>query len=240
MSPSLLTQDNYQKLLDPLPLDFDYEKPIETRFFFNQVSSFIFKFVELKGNPGCDYSGCIEVHYCHYNEMAESAIKAIAEDHCDPYEVAAEVFKAGLDYDYEKLIGRYTYKDFTFQDHEETKFGKQIRGAYIEEDFQRYKIATFIYQFLANKYSHLISDNQQTHQGHNLWVLSVLKWGKVKAYDCIEQKFISSFHPIDESKGFKPWSIPYNFPEENEKFLIMDFCVRTDVPLANVVLIAHG
>lgn len=64
--------------------------------------------------------------------------------------------------------------------------------------------------------------------------------GKVKAYDCIEQKFISSFHPIDESKGFKPWSIPYNFPEENEKFLIMDFCVRTDVPLANVVLIAHG
>ncbi|MBP1350335.1 hypothetical protein J0A77_19175, partial [Acinetobacter baumannii] len=118
MSPSLLTQDNYQKLLDPLPLDFDYEKPIETRFFFNQVSDSIFKFVELKGNPGCDYSGCIEVHYCHYNEMAKGAMLAIAEDHCDPYEVAAEVFKAGLDYDYEKLIGRYTYKDFTFQDHE--------------------------------------------------------------------------------------------------------------------------
>ncbi|HEO1772954.1 hypothetical protein [Acinetobacter baumannii] len=238
--PELLPEDNYQKPLQPLPLEFDIEKPIETRFFYNQVSGYIFKFTEFKGNPGCDYSGCIEIYYCHYNEMALSAIDAVTEDYSDPFEAAAMVFAVGLDYEYEKLIGRYTYKDFTFKDKEETKFGKQIRGAYVEPEYQQYKLATFIYKFLAKKYSHLISDNHQTHQGHKLWVLSVLKWGKVRAYDCLEQKFIGSFDPIDPSEDFKPWSIPFNFPAENEKFLIMEFCVRTDVPLANVVLIAHG
>lgn len=238
--PDILPEDNYQKPLQSLPLDFDYEKPIETRFFFNHFSGRMFKFNELKGNPGCEYSGCIEVFYCHYNEWAENAVIAVAEDCDDPYEGASRALEAGLDYEYERLIGRYTFKDFTFQDQEEIKSGKQIRGAYIDEDFQQYKIATLIYKFLAKKYSHLISDNHQTRQGHKLWVLSVLKWGKVRAYDCLEQKFIGSFDPIDPSEDFKPWSIPFNFPAENEKFLIMEFCVRTDVPLANVVLIAHG
>ncbi|EJB8458673.1 hypothetical protein MW365_003523 [Acinetobacter baumannii] len=240
MSPSLLPEDNYQKFLTPLPLEFDYENPIETRFFFNRVPGLIFKFVELKGKPGCEYSGCVEVFYCHYNEMAENAVLAVTDDYSDPYEAAAKVFEAGLDYESEKQIGRYTYNDFTFKDQEETKFGKQIRGAYVEPEFQQLKLATFIYKFLVKKYSHLISDNHQTHLGHTLWVLSVIKWGKVKAYDCHEHKFIGSFDKIDPTEGFKPWSIPYNFPAENEKFLIMDFCVRTDVPLANVVLIAHG
>lgn len=239
--PDIMLEENYQKPLHNLPLEFNYEKPAESRYFFNPAFGGLFKFNELKGTPGCEFSGCLEVFYCHVNDMALDGISAVALDYDDPYEGAKEALNAGFDIEHEKLIGRYTFKDFVFQDDDgQRKVGKQIKGAFIHPDFKQYKIATLLYKYLTKKYHYLISDNNQTYQGHILWVLSVLKWGKVKSYDCVEERFISAYDPNDNPPDFKPWSVPYNFPMDLEHHLRADLCVRTNTPLTNVVLIANS
>ncbi|AXJ90020.1 hypothetical protein EXE06_12405 [Acinetobacter pittii] len=236
--PDILPEDNYEKPLHSLPLEFDQNKPVESRFFFNHAYGALFKFNELKGNPKCEYSGCIEVFYCHVNEMALSGICAVAEDYEDPYEAATKALEAGFGIDCEEMIGRYTFKDFIFHESDEKTLGKQIKGAFANAEFQQFKIATLIYKYLTKKYGFLVSDNNQTRQGHTLWVLSVLKWAKVKSYDCVEQRFISAYETNRPCPDFKPWSVPYSFPMDKEHLLRMDLCVRTDTPLNNVVLIA--
>lgn len=238
--PEILLLEDFDKPLHDLPLYFDYEELTESRFFYNHIYGGLFKFKELKATEGSEFSGCLEVYCCQFNEMALDGVCAVAEDFQDPYEGATAALKAGFDIIHEELIGRYAFKDFIFYENEEEKVGKQIKGAYIHKEYQQFKIATLIYKYLAKKYGYLISDNNQTYQGHMLWVLSVLKWSKVRSYDCVEHKFISIYDPDETSPDFKPWSVPYNFPMDKEKFLTMDLCVRTDIPLNNVVLIANS
>ncbi|CAP02677.1 hypothetical protein ABSDF3409 [Acinetobacter baumannii SDF] len=150
--PDIMLEENYQKPLHNLPLEFNYEKPAESRYFFNPVFGGLFKFNELKGTPGCEFSGCLEVFYCHVNDMALDGMSAVALDYDDPYEGAKEALNAGFDIEHEKLIGRYTFKDFVFQDDDgQRKVGKQIKGAFIHPDFKQYKIATLLYKYLTKR-----------------------------------------------------------------------------------------
>jgi hypothetical protein len=234
--PHILPEEDYNKPLHTRPFCFNYDETLEISFFFNPREAAIFKIQEYKAQAGSEYSGCIEVSYCHFNEMALDGVCAVAEDFQDPYEAANEALKA-FDIEDEILIGRYAFKDFEVHA-EEVKVGKQIKGAYVVPDYQESGISSFVYKHLTKKYGLLICDNYQTYMGHMLWVLSILKWGIIKVYDCVEKKFIGDVEYKDCPANLKPWSIPFNFPMQNEKYLRLDMCVRTDTQFHNIVLVA--
>ena len=236
--PHILLEDDYQKPLHDLPANFNYQSPNEVRYFYNQTYGNIFKIQELKANNGSEYAGCIELFSCYFNEMALDGVCAVAEDFDNPYEAASKALEA-FEIESETLIGRYSFKDFEIKD-TESKIGKQIKGAYLSESYQQFGISPFIYKYLATKYGVLVCDNTQTYMGHMLWALSILKWGIIKVYDCVEHKFIGEIdHQLDPAP-IKPWSVPFNFPMQKEKHLRQDMCVRTDVQFHNIVLVVDN
>ena len=236
--PHILLEEDYQKPLHALPVNFDYTQALESKFFYNHREGAIFRIQELKALAGSEFSGCVEVFSCYFNEMALDGVCAVAEDYSDPYEAANKALEA-FDVESETLVGRYSFKDFEIRE-KELYVGKQIKGAYVHPSYQQYGISSFIYKYLTQKYAILVCDNNQTYMGHMLWVLSILKWGVIKVYDCVEHKFIGEIDHKEDPSPIKPWSVPFNFPMQNEKYLRQDMCVRTDIQFHNIVLVADS
>ncbi|MQL47508.1 hypothetical protein GEA64_05665 [Photorhabdus khanii] len=105
------------------------------------------------------------------------------------------------------LVGRVSYNDFNFVDKEITQTGKQIKGVYIDIDYQRAGLASSIYNILLLKHRYLICDSIQSLSGGSLWAGSIIKLGEVRIYDVIEKKFLDVLTPHGVGvNGVVPWS----------------------------------
>lgn len=234
--PHILLEEDYSKPLHNLSAYFDYSKLGESKSFYNHREGFIFRLQEVNALSGSEYCGCVEIYACNFNEMALNGINDVTEDFLDPFEAASKALEA-FEPDSETLIGRYTFKNFKL---EGDCIGKQIKGAFVHPEYQQSGISSFTYRYLTKKYGFLVSDNNQTYKGHMLWTLSILKWGVIKIYDCVEERYIGMIDYTQNPCPIKPWSVPYNFPMQNEKFLREDMCDRTDVEYHHIVLVADG
>lgn len=234
--PHILIDDNYNKPLISLPVYFDYDNIVESKYFYNQREGGIFCFKELKSSENSEYSGCIELFYCEFNnEYALDGVCDVADEYPDEFEAAEKALDA-FEIEKEILIARYTFKDLEILHESILKVAKQIKGASILAKYQRNGVTSFLYKYLLKKYGALVCDNYQTYKGHMLWVLSISKLGIIRIYDLVKKQCISTFDQVGPC-SVKSWSVPYNFPPEYEKFLRLDACVYTDLEFHNIVLV---
>ncbi|MGJ0578476.1 hypothetical protein ACR71G_10335 [Xenorhabdus bovienii] len=105
------------------------------------------------------------------------------------------------------LIGRIAYNDFNFVEHGLAKTGKQIKGVYIDTDFQGAGIASSIYGSLLSKHEHIVCDNIQSLSGGSLWASKLIKLGEVRIYDVAKKTFSDVLTPHGIGmNGIIPWS----------------------------------
>lgn len=235
--PHILIDDNYSKPLTPLPLYFSDDEIIESKYFYNQREGGVFHLKELKASEHSEYSGCVELFYCHFNnEFALDGVIATAEEYADEVEGAAKAMEA-FEIEKETLVARYAFKDIEIICESVPQIGKQIKGAFMLAQYQRSGISSYIYIYLLKKYGLLVSDNYQTYMGHMIWVLSIAKLGKIQVYDLAKKEYIGTFDKVNPC-SFKLWSVPFNFPPEKEKFLRLDACEYTALEFHNIVLVA--
>lgn len=237
--PHILPEENYNKPLIPLPVYFSYENILESKYFYNQREGGIFCLKELQASEGSEYSGCIELFYCEFNnKYALDGVCAVADEYSDEYEAADKALEA---YEVEKeiLIARYAFKDLEIINDSIEITGKQIKGASISANYQRNGVSSFIYKYLLKKYGVLVCDNYQTYKGHMLWVLSIVKLSLIRIYDLTKKEFIGTFDKVSPCL-IKPWSVPYNFPPDKEKFLRLDACVYTELEFHSIVLVTFA
>ena len=237
--PHILIDESYNKPLIPLPVYFSYENVIESKYFYNQREGGIFCLKELQASEGSEFSGCVELFYCEFNnEYALDGVCAVADEYLDEYEAASKALEA-FEIEAEILIARYAFKDIEILNESIVRTGKQIKGASILAKYQRNGVSSFIYTYLLKKYDVLVCDNYQTYKGHMLWVLSIVKLSVIRVYDLAKKQFIGTFDKVNPCL-IKPWSVPYNFPSENEKFLRLDACVYTEFEFHSIVLITFA
>ena len=240
MAPHI-TFEEFDKKLESLPIYFDQNQPIESKYFFNRTDSLIYKLTEFKALPGSEYSGCIELRCCFFNEMAQDSAQCVAEDILtqtnDAFLAAQEALDIGLDIENEEFVGIYLFKDIIIKDSNGDLIGKQIKAARIDDDYGGAKVTKKVYSYIANKYKVLVCDNTQTPDGHSLWAYGVSKWGKLKIYNVISQEFVGLYDYKEMDPDVKPWSVPYNYPMQDENRYKKPFCEITDLHYHHLVLV---
>jgi hypothetical protein len=215
--PPQIISDDFSKPLGSQIIDFDYNNPINTTHFFNEVDLSIYKLVELKNNEGSDFSGCIELFKYEFNDLADEVILARRDDlkidDLDAFEMADALLE--LTFSPEKItrIARYVYKDKKVNYENEEILGKQIKGAHVADDHTLVRLTTVVYKYLRDKYNLLICDNTQTADGHKLWAFGVCKWADVDVYDCHKDMIVAKLPQAGNlpDNNIVPWSISVPF-----------------------------
>lgn len=240
MAPHI-TFDGFDKKLESLPTYFNCNSPCELTYFFNKKDGYLYELRELSSLNGAEYSGCIEVRYCDFNEMALGGVAAVAKEILkevnDPYLAAQQALNAGFDIESQKMVAIYLFKDFEINNDGNKEIGKQIKAARIDEDYEAAGISTQIYEFIAKKYKILVCDTTQTPQGHLLWAFGISKWGSLRIYNSNEQKFIGIFNKIDSNPEIKPWSVPFTLSMQDEESFRKDVCDITEETYHHKVLV---
>jgi hypothetical protein len=222
LPPEIIPEDFSKPLNLTLSLDFNYQNPAETTHFYSQLDQTIYELVELNSLSGSAFSGCVELFEYKYNPTAENVIIDEAghqlEQTSDIYQVAENLLKLGFDPDTRKRIARYIFKDKEIIYDGLDVIGKQIKGAYIEDNNAVLGLSTIVYRYLRDKYDLLICDNMQTVNGHQLWAFGVCKWANVQVYDCYQNLVVSQLSPTGDvpDGNIIPWSIPYLSIEKME------------------------
>lgn len=233
--------EEFNKKIEPLPVYFDYEKPVVITYFFNNVDGLIYELTELRALPGTEYSGCIEIKCCIFNEMAQDSATYVAEEILensnDPFLAAQEALNVGLDIEEKEFAAIYLFKDIVIKNNGNDVVGKQIKAARISDDYAEFGVTKRIYSYIAKKYSVLVCDNTQTPNGHSLWAYGISKWGELKIYNVMTQKFVGVFNREEESPDIKPWSVPFNYPMQDENKFRKNVCEITDLTYYHLVLV---
>ncbi|MEM6188296.1 hypothetical protein [Shewanella scandinavica] len=209
MAPAI--NGGYAKDLSTSPQGIERSPIIYQKYFFNPLDSSLYKMTEYH-IKGSEYRGCIEVHELVYGAGDGYALeyaKFIFDEKNDNIAAAVEAISLGIPTEQEKLIARYVYSNILIHEADETVEGKQIRGAYVDSEYEQAKITREVYLTLLNRYGTLVSDSQQSVKGHLLWAYGVCRWGSVRVYDRNEKAFLSTLsHEGDEPEnGIAPWSV---------------------------------
>jgi len=85
----------------------------------------------------------------------------------------------------EEQIARFAFQDIMLINKGGNAIqGKQVRGAFVNDDFSNIGLAFTAYDYILNKYNLIASDNLQTPKGARLWVTSLFERFKhISIYD---------------------------------------------------------
>ncbi|WP_418358372.1 hypothetical protein ACNH6B_04975 [Shewanella basaltis] len=209
MAPAV--NGDYEKDLSTPPQGINHSSIVFQKHFYNPLDSSIYKITEYP-IKGSEYRGCVEVHILEFKEGDEYPLEYANEvflEKKDNVAAANEAIDLGIPHEHELLIARYVYANITIHEAEGTVEGKQIRGAFVDNDYAGAKITREVYLTLLSRYGVVVSDSQQSIGGHGLWAFGVCKWGHVQVYNRNENIYLSTLLPNGEEpdKNIKPWSV---------------------------------
>ncbi|PSU07106.1 hypothetical protein C9I92_15235 [Photobacterium ganghwense] len=179
--------------------------------FYNAIDGFLYR-LEIRAIERSMYTGAVIVYKLNYAEgdeyPEEYAEEAFSESQCK-FKAAEDALALGIPVHNEQCVARYIFRDMEVTLGEENVVsGKQIRGAYVDPEFQASSITKHVYLTLLEQHGTLISDHTQSIAGHKLWAFGVCKWGVVKVYDSDNKKVLVDLLPGGDSpvNGVVPWS----------------------------------
>jgi len=216
MAPSLIS-GNYAKDLSKTP-------SLSGGFFHSKAHDFIipddtaiYRIVENTYDKA-DYKNIAVVYELafHSPDFIEEQIDELRENEVSDEDVIKAIIELGMeDEDNSVIVARFAYDDFVFLDQNQQKAsGKQIRGAYVDQEKSGAGLAGQIYRQLVQIYGHLICDNTQTEFGAALWAGTIRDVaGRVDIYDCTAQKYVEELDDLAIGvRGFIPWDLSAAIP----------------------------
>lgn len=108
--------------------------------------------------------------------------------------------------DFEEIqIGRFAYSSMEIVKDDQSVQGKQIFGAFIDNEYRTEGIGLQIYDFILETYGCLISDKSQSVMGCNFWAQRLSMDYEVYTYDTNEKKVLERFS-LGAPCILAPWS----------------------------------
>lgn len=102
-------------------------------------------------------------------------------------------------------IGRFAYSSMEIMKDCQSVYGKQIFGAFIDNEYRTEGIGLQVYDFILDTYGCLISDNTQSVMGCNFWAQRLSMDYEVYTYDTNEKKVLERFS-LESPCTLVPWS----------------------------------
>ncbi|MBD8515199.1 hypothetical protein IFO68_21195 [Photobacterium sp. CAU 1568] len=190
------------------------------QYFYNDMDGNLYR-LEICPIKGSTYSGAVIVYKLNYAKGDEYpeyyAGKVFSESQCK-ISAADEALKLGIPYESEIQIARYVFKDMDIEMDSGRISGKQIRGAFVDPDYEGVHITKHVYLTLMEQHGTVISDFTQSIAGHKLWAFGVCKWGVVKLYDDNQKQMLVELLPRGDTpvNGVIPWSASTLTAQEQE------------------------
>lgn len=174
----------------------------------------IYKVVEYTISDSTTLSGSLQIFFYDFGTSLDDVYAYCTDndDYSDDEKIRG-ILALRLPFDL-KIIARYSFVDLCLSINGSRKFGKQIKGAFVDPDHASIGLTTYAYKYLFHSYNLLISDNQQTLEGYGLWLDGVSSWSRVLVYDIQGNEVICEDLDIQSSE-ILPWKLPDNFNEKD-------------------------
>lgn len=206
MAPSLI--DSYSKVLGKFP-DCDSNLLIREGYIIApRTYSFVrlseYKLTGLNAPPYCLVATQVG---CGTEEWFETYSQELFADGLSEQEIIDELLISGMENEEEDIvIARFAYRPYRFIAQEGEQIGMQIKGAFVDPDYEQFGLARTVYGFLLNWYDHIICDNKQTVYGARIWARGMLAVGRVQIYDTSLPGFVDVLTEGGIGHGqIRPW-----------------------------------
>ncbi|MFQ2705202.1 hypothetical protein ACK3ZF_20165 [Aeromonas caviae] len=229
MAPNLV--QNYRKQLDTDPEGMTDEVTFQ-HFMVSRRKQAILALTEYRMCNGSDFSFCLVVSELGVDEWLNDAIEDDSE--WSEEELLAFVGEARTGKDI--VVGRFVYNpvQLTISAEAQEQHGIQIRGAFIDPDY-RSGLARQVYQCLRREYGCVVSDDMQTLDGAQLWLIGInqLRSQCIEIYDAQHQTIRGHLNYPIQPGNFKPWcltGLTHNqiTQESSSKFDVVDYAEQDD------------
>ncbi|HEK3119613.1 TPA: hypothetical protein SMV40_002114 [Proteus mirabilis] len=205
MAPDLV--DSYSKNLNVKPYSTS-EQEVD-KFYHLSADGDLLEVVEFILNGG-DYDFYIEIYKAGCTDpdfFREQALEKLNDGDTEDLIIDYLLSLDMLDDSEGELVGRIAYNEFTFKKGSEIKSGKQIKAAFIADDYRSGGLGRSIYKRLVYKHEHIICDNIQSVAGGTLWASGIITLAGVDVYDTRNECIIGVLGDnFLATNGMKPWS----------------------------------
>ncbi|MCI4031469.1 hypothetical protein [Dickeya dianthicola] len=144
-------------------------------------------------NADFDHIAVVEELSFHSPDFIEEEIERLRDEGLTDEGVVSQIISLDMiDDEASIVIARFAYDNFDFIDQNGNQAkGKQIRGAFVDDQKSRVGLAGHIYRQLVIMHQHLACDNTQTEFGAALWAATVRNVvGRVDIYNAALQRYV--------------------------------------------------